>query len=126
MGNHPIPPQRCRHGSGIPRRDHHILRPGKIRRPVITLVYRHPAQTQHHQQGPKHQYQPPPHGVRAEAKSAKQALLFLKKKQQKNFDLLKPLTRTKTNPAEIKSFLLLFFKKEALSSISKPRLRQPP
>jgi hypothetical protein len=44
------------------------------------------------------------------------------KKKQKNFDLLKPLALTVTNPAGIKSFLLLFFKKEVLSSASKQPL----
>jgi hypothetical protein len=38
------------------------------------------------------------------------------KKKQKNFDYLKHVTRTVANPAGIKSFLLLFFKKEVLSS----------
>jgi hypothetical protein len=40
------------------------------------------------------------------------------KKKQKNFDLLKHFALTVVNPAGIKSFLLLFFKKEALSFIS--------
>jgi hypothetical protein len=35
------------------------------------------------------------------------------KKKQKNFDLMKPLALTMTNPAGIKSFLLLFFQKRS-------------
>jgi hypothetical protein len=38
------------------------------------------------------------------------------KKKQKNFDSLTHFALTVANPAEIKSFLLLFFKKEAFSS----------
>jgi hypothetical protein len=36
------------------------------------------------------------------------------KKKQKNFYSLKQVARTVTNPAGIKSFLFLFFKKEVL------------
>jgi hypothetical protein len=45
---------------------------------------------------------------------SKQALLFLKKKKQKNFYLLWALARKVPTPPVSKSFLLLFFKKEAL------------
>jgi hypothetical protein len=45
------------------------------------------------------------------------------KKKQKNFDSLKHLALIVANPAGIKSFLLLFFKKEALSCVSKQFLR---
>jgi hypothetical protein len=45
----------------------------------------------------------------------KQALLFLQKKQQKNSYLLGVLATAGQNPATNKSFLLLFFKKDALS-----------
>jgi hypothetical protein len=53
---------------------------------------------------------------------SKQALLFLKKKQQKNFHLRRDLARLLPTPALNESFLLpragrLFFKKEALSSL---------
>jgi hypothetical protein len=48
---------------------------------------------------------------------SKQALLFLKKKQQKNFHLRRDLARLLPKPALNESFLLLFFKKEALSSL---------
>jgi hypothetical protein len=37
------------------------------------------------------------------------------KKKQKNFDLLRALALKPTNPAANRSFLLLFFKKEALA-----------
>ncbi len=40
----------------------------------------------------------------------------MNKKKQKNFDLLRALAPIVAKPAGIKSFLLLFFKKEALSS----------
>jgi hypothetical protein len=54
-------------------------------------------------------------------KTARKALLFLKKKKQKNFYLLRALATTAPTPAISKSFLLpqagsLFFKKEALAS----------
>jgi hypothetical protein len=45
----------------------------------------------------------------------KEALLFLKKKKQKNFYLLGALAGWLPKPAVSKSFLLLFFKKEALA-----------
>jgi len=48
----------------------------------------------------------------------KKALLFLQKKKQKNSYLLRVLAPALQTPAESKSFLLLFFKKEALSSTS--------
>jgi hypothetical protein len=41
------------------------------------------------------------------------------KKKQKNFYSLEHLALTEVNPTEIRSFLLLFFKKEALSCVSK-------
>jgi hypothetical protein len=44
----------------------------------------------------------------------KQALLFVNKKKQKNF-VLRAVATPETNPTVIRSFLLLFFKKEALS-----------
>jgi hypothetical protein len=44
----------------------------------------------------------------------KQALLFLKKKQQKNFCLRWALATALPQPAVNKSFLVLFFKKEPL------------
>jgi hypothetical protein len=54
-----------------------------------------------------------------ETQKAKQALLFVNKKKKKNFDSLKHLALTMINPAGIKSFLHLYFKKEALSCVSK-------
>jgi hypothetical protein len=50
-----------------------------------------------------------------ETSKAKEDLLFVNKKKQKNFDSLKHLALTVANPAGIRSFLLLFFKKEALT-----------
>ncbi len=50
--------------------------------------------------------------------AAKQALLFLKKKKQKNFDSLRAVATPTPHPTINKSFLLLFFKKEALSYVS--------
>jgi hypothetical protein len=50
---------------------------------------------------------------------AKQALLFVNKKKQKNFGSLKHLTPVVALPKGIRSFLLLFFKKEVLSYTSK-------
>jgi phospholipase C len=47
---------------------------------------------------------------------AKQALLFLQKKKQKNSYFPGVFARPVTEPATSKSFLLLFFKKEALAS----------
>jgi len=47
-----------------------------------------------------------------------QGLLFLKKKQQKNFCSLRVSATAWPKPAKSKSFLLLFFKKEALASFS--------
>jgi len=47
---------------------------------------------------------------------AKQALLFLQKKKQKNSYLLGAVAPAGQAPALSKSFLLLFFKKEALAS----------
>jgi hypothetical protein len=44
----------------------------------------------------------------------KQALLFLKKKQQKNFWSLRALATALPTPAVNKNFLVLFFKKEPL------------
>jgi hypothetical protein len=44
-----------------------------------------------------------------------QALLFVNKKKQKNFDLLRAVATPTPMPPRIKSFLLLFFKKEVLS-----------
>ncbi len=41
----------------------------------------------------------------------------MNKKKQKNFDSLTHFALTVANPAEIKSFLLLFFKKEVLASL---------
>jgi hypothetical protein len=50
----------------------------------------------------------------------KQALLFLQKKTQKNFDFLKLVTPAVAAPAVNKSFFASFFaKKEALSFLSK-------
>jgi hypothetical protein len=46
----------------------------------------------------------------------KQALLYLQKKQQKNSYLLGVVAPAVQTPPISKSFLLLFFKKEALSS----------
>jgi hypothetical protein len=54
-------------------------------------------------------------GGPARARQARQALLFLKKKKQKNVYLLGVVTPAVPNPATSKSFLLLFFKKEALA-----------
>jgi hypothetical protein len=48
------------------------------------------------------------------------------KKKQKNFESLKHLALILANPAEIRSFLLLFFKKEALSCVSKKSLSDSP
>jgi len=45
----------------------------------------------------------------------KEALLFLKKKKQKNFHLRRALATVSPTPPVSESFLLLFFKKEALS-----------
>jgi hypothetical protein len=42
-------------------------------------------------------------------------LLFLKKKKQKNFRLLRAFVPTVPTPAGSKSFLVLFFKKEPLA-----------
>jgi hypothetical protein len=49
------------------------------------------------------------------ALTAKQALLFLKKKQQKNVHLIKPAPAKPPMPLNTKSFLLLFYKKAVLS-----------
>jgi hypothetical protein len=57
-----------------------------------------------------------------ETSKAKQDLLFVNKKKQKNFDYLKHLTLTMANPAGTRRFLLLFFKKEALSCGSRQSL----
>jgi hypothetical protein len=46
--------------------------------------------------------------------SKKQAVTFLKKSNQKTFAELRALAMTSPTPAVSKSFLLLFFKKEAL------------
>jgi hypothetical protein len=46
----------------------------------------------------------------------KEALLFLQKKKQKNSYLRRALAPSSPNPTVSKSFLLLFFKKEALPS----------
>jgi len=54
----------------------------------------------------------------------KQDLLCVNKKKQKNFDSLKHLALTVANPAGIRSFLLLFFKKQVLSSITKQPVLQ--
>jgi hypothetical protein len=48
----------------------------------------------------------------------KKALLFVNKKKQKNFDLLGALAPPLPQPALSKSFLLLFFKKEALACLT--------
>jgi hypothetical protein len=61
-------------------------------------------------------------GFLRKRKKLRKPFFFVNKKKQKNFDLLKPLALTVTNPAGIKSFLLLFFKKEVLSSASKQPL----
>jgi hypothetical protein len=50
--------------------------------------------------------------VRLEKQKAKEALLFVNKKKQKNFDYLKPRPRSSPNPQENRSFLLLFSKKK--------------
>jgi hypothetical protein len=47
-----------------------------------------------------------------------QELLFLQKKKQKNSYLLRDVATPEPHPARTKSFLLLFFKKEALSYTS--------
>jgi hypothetical protein len=57
-----------------------------------------------------------------EAAEVKKALLFVNKKKQKNFDSLKHLALPVTNPAGIRRFLLLFFKKEALSCVPNSQL----
>jgi hypothetical protein len=48
-------------------------------------------------------------------KKAKQALLFLQKKKQKNSYDLRAMAPPSPTPTVNKSFLLLFFKKEALA-----------
>jgi hypothetical protein len=48
-------------------------------------------------------------------KIAKQALLFLQKKKQKNSYDLRAVAPAESNPAVNKSFLVLFFKKELLA-----------
>jgi hypothetical protein len=48
----------------------------------------------------------------------KQAVLFVQKKNQKNAYLLGAVAPKLQQPAVNKSFLLLFFKKEALASSS--------
>jgi hypothetical protein len=72
---------------------------------------------------------------RAEAKPTKQsgtglsvakALLFLKKKKQKNFHLLRVVALSLPRPAINESFLLLFFKKEALASLNASVCRARP
>jgi hypothetical protein len=50
-----------------------------------------------------------------EGKQRKQALLFLKKKKQKNFYFPRAVALPSPTPPMSKSFLLLFFKKEALA-----------
>jgi len=50
---------------------------------------------------------------------------FLKKSAQKTFDLLRDLALSVINPAGIKSFLLLFFKKKRFLSHQNPRFLNP-
>jgi hypothetical protein len=49
-----------------------------------------------------------------ETSKAKQDLLFVNKKKQKNFDSLKHLALTVANPAGIRSFCFFFSKKKRL------------
>jgi hypothetical protein len=60
-----------------------------------------------------------------ETQTAKQTLLFVNKKKQKNF-VLPAVANAGPTPTGIKSFLLLFFKKEVLSSLSIPSPRIVP
>jgi hypothetical protein len=48
----------------------------------------------------------------------KEAVLFVTKKNQKNFDLRGAVATPSPSPPVSKSFLLLFFKKAALSSLA--------
>jgi hypothetical protein len=48
----------------------------------------------------------------------KKELLFLQKKKQKNSCYLRAVAPALPRPARIKSFLVLFFKKELLSSLA--------
>jgi hypothetical protein len=59
------------------------------------------------------------------ARQEKKALLFLKKKQQKNFDSFGLCRRPRPGPDVKKSFLVLFFKKNGFFSLAFPDHKQP-
>jgi hypothetical protein len=61
------------------------------------------------------------------SEKTQQALLFVNKKKQKNFDLLKHLALADTNPAKKQKFFASFFQKRSASlspqNTSKPIAR---